>query len=938
MIKPDGSKYLTTPARKLKKRIWRRNNINIASWNIISWGGREQDILNELNNFKIDFCALSETKKKGNGTTKFGNYVLAYSGKKKEERASAGVGLMIHEKFSNNIEEIEYVNERIILVTLKFPNATWYLLSVYAPDISKTKEQRESFYEDLHNIISQIPQHSLLFLMGDLNARVGNKIIPNIKQRFNENVTNENGDLLINLCAMNSLRINNTFFEHKNGHKITWANSRGQESTIDYIITNRNVHPSQVLDVRAFRTADIGSDHRLLIAKVRLSTQLKKRPKPLVVTKFNMESFQHESVKELYTRRVNEKLKNVLISKEESIDQQWGKIKTSILSAGEEALGLRTVNLNGKKKATPWYTPEIKYLAQEKRKAYMNYLATPSQNNRDNYVTTRNVVNSKIRKIKEEYWEAFTAGMENDLYGAQKKVWKLLRRSKNETNEFMTNSKITIQEWEQFFRSLYQTPNNDTPVIQFADDDINISREDVTQELRSLKNRKAAGPDNISNEMLKYGGLELATNLTKLFQNVLTKHVIPNDWKASVTIPVFKKGSKSDPENYRGITLMNSTTKLFTKLILNQLLKHISPREEQQGFRKNRSTTDAIFIVRQIVEKAIEFNKPAYLCFVDLTKAFDRVRLQDVIKCLKERAVPSGAIKIIQELNSNNSTIIRSSSETSKPINISGIRQGDSLSPMLFNILMDKIIDHIPKHLGYKMGETPIPIVCYADDAVLMAENEEDLQALLDAFDTTSARLNMKISTTKTKSMVIAKTPLTCNIQINNNPIEQLSRINYLGVEISSKRDVREEVKSQVVKGARISGCLYSLIWRNKYLSPEGKLRIYKTSVRPVITYGAESRADTTLTKQLLRTTEMRIIRTIHGKTIRDRVRSEDLRDQSGIKDIVDWVGVRRKGWADHVERMSANRIPKIVHDNRPQGTRSRGRPKKRWHQSFDTD
>ena len=66
----------------------------------------------------------------------------------------------------------------------------------------------------------------------------------------------------------------------------------------------------------------------------------------------------------------------------------------------------------------------------------------------------------------------------------------------------------------------------------------------------------------------------------------------------------------------------------------------------------------------------------------------------------------------------------------------------------------------------------------------------------------------------------------------NNTPIEQLSRINYLGVEISSLRNVEDEVKSQVVKGERISGCLYSLIWKNKWLSPEGKVRIYKTCVR----------------------------------------------------------------------------------------------------------
>ena len=111
-----------------------------------------------------------------------------------------------------------------------------------------------------------------------------------------------------------------------------------------------------------------------------------------------------------------------------------------------------------------------------------------------------------------------------------------------------------------------------------------------------------------------------------------------------------------------------------------------------------------------------------------------------------------------------------------------------------------------------------------------------------------------------------------------------------------------DEVKSKVAKGARISGCLYNLIWKNKYLSPEGKIRINKSCVRPLITYGAETRADSTLTKQLLRTTEMRIIRTIHVKTIRDKIRSEDLREQNKIQDIADWVGVRRKCWADHIE------------------------------------
>jgi len=82
-------------------------------------------------------------------------------------------------------------------------------------------------------------------------------------------------------------------------------------------------------------------------------------------------------------------------------------------------------------------------------------------------------------------------------------------------------------------------------------------------------------------------------------------------------------------------------------------MQYIQPRVEQQCFRKNRSTTDSIFIVRQIAEKAIEFNHTAYLCFVDLTKTFDRVRLANVLECLREREVPEQIVRIIKELNTD---------------------------------------------------------------------------------------------------------------------------------------------------------------------------------------------------------------------------------------------------------------------------------------------
>ena len=128
----------------------------------------------------------------------------------------------------------------------------------------------------------------------------------------------------------------------------------------------------------------------------------------------------------------------------------------------------------------------------------------------------------------------------------------------------------------------------------------------------------------------------------------------------------------------------------------------------------------------------MEFNHPAYLCFIDLKKAFDRVRLADVIDRLREREVPEQIVRIIKELNTDTIARIKSNNQISTPLTIlNGVRQGDSPSPMLFNLIMDKIIENLPKELGYRMGNNPIHTLCYADDAVLIADSEKSLQTLL---------------------------------------------------------------------------------------------------------------------------------------------------------------------------------------------------------------
>ena len=174
-------------------------------------------------------------------------------------------------------------------------------------------------------------------------------------------------------------------------------------------------------------------------------------------------------------------------------------------------------------------------------------------------------MNARIREIKEGYWESFTADMEHDIYGVQKKVWKLIRSTKKEVNELVINNKITIHEWEKSFYELYKGTSDDLEPMLDVREDISLTKEDIEKELRSLKNRKSPGPDGIFNEMIKYGSTKLILYLTQLFQQIFKLCITPKAWKQSIIILMFKKGSKTNPDNYRGITLLNTPLKLLLK-------------------------------------------------------------------------------------------------------------------------------------------------------------------------------------------------------------------------------------------------------------------------------------------------------------------------------------------------------------------------------------
>lgn len=178
---------------------------------------------------------------------------------------------MIKSRFKDNTEYSLYIRKNCHCKT-----TNWTLTSAFNCNIQpgrlKTESGKRNFTRS-YKAQSKLFQTEFMIIMGGFNAHIGNNIIPGVKQQFNEPVFNSNSELMINLCCYNELRISDTFYPHKQQHKYTFHNTRGQKSTTDYIVTNRKIYPFHILDVTPLNSANIGSDHNLLIWKIRIKNK-----------------------------------------------------------------------------------------------------------------------------------------------------------------------------------------------------------------------------------------------------------------------------------------------------------------------------------------------------------------------------------------------------------------------------------------------------------------------------------------------------------------------------------------------------------------------------------------------------------------------------------------------------------------------------------------
>jgi len=151
------------------------------------------------------------------------------------------------------------------------------------------------------------------------------------------------------------------------------------------------------------------------------------------------------------------------------------------------------------------------------------------------------------------------------------------------------------------------------------------SASEVELAIDKLKSHKSPGIDQIPAELIKAGGRTIYFEIYKLITSIWKKEKLPEEWKESIIVPIHKKGDKTDCNNYRGISLLPTTYKILSNILLSRLIPYAKEiiGDHQCGFRRNRSTNDHIFCICQILEKKWEYNEEVHQVFIDFKKAYD---------------------------------------------------------------------------------------------------------------------------------------------------------------------------------------------------------------------------------------------------------------------------------------------------------------------------
>eukprot|EP00204_Picochlorum_oklahomense_P000123 CAMPEP_0118808128 /NCGR_PEP_ID=MMETSP1161-20130426/35823_1 /TAXON_ID=249345 /ORGANISM="Picochlorum oklahomensis, Strain CCMP2329" /LENGTH=1104 /DNA_ID=CAMNT_0006737515 /DNA_START=107 /DNA_END=3423 /DNA_ORIENTATION=+ len=375
-------------------------------------------------------------------------------------------------------------------------------------------------------------------------------------------------------------------------------------------------------------------------------------------------------------------------------------------------------------------------------------------------------------------------------------------------------------------------PMEQQPPIEALNED--ITWEELNGVLHQLKTSKCPGMDGLPNEFLRLCRVDLTSSSPESAMGTVLLRTCNSVFSGNISDALNTSLIVSLPKpnkdftylsNRRGISLISCVLKLVTKIVANRFQQHAVPgglRKEQAGFRLREECNAQAATLLEIAGRRCEEAKPTYVAFMDLQKAFDMVPHNGMLHILRAKGVSGKCWSFIQRLYTNGTFRVLVGPTTSDLAPLErGVRQGDSLSPLLFNYVMDSCLDNLSGVTVPGLSQR-IPGLLLADDAVILANTETEMRDNLAAFGEWATSWHMKIGHDKCGLMVLHDQP---------------------GTSIDTEVSTATMAEARAVTGAKTLGHLAPFLAHSS-IPVAMKKMVINGILLPQLCYGAEVWAD----------------------------------------------------------------------------------------------
>ena len=955
-----------------------KSYLSVASWNVRGIQSQnfskldDETFLKEIS--KHDIIALQETHMKLDMHFHIPGYIVYQANR---PQAHGGVAFVIKEEFKNCVESIKAKCNDLLWLRLKKEyfklQEDIYLCSVYISPSNSTysKKCNASPYEFLESEVCNYSSKGKVVLLGDFNSRTNNypdyivnddsKFIPvpnnyvNDHQSFprrsqDTKCTNcKYGKELLEFCKVTGMRIaNGRVFGDPVG-KYTCHQYNGS-SVVDYVLCDS----STLCQMRYFIVEDlIGdlSDHCKLSLSLKISGYtLQSDPTSLtkqcvtskIATQYIWGNDSSQKIQEALSSPHSQHIIDTLCKSDiNNLDETIESLTNLMHDCASQCLRKRKGKQKSKK-SRPWFNVQCSRLKQEVRKLGKQLCKDPTNVQlRTTFYNAKRNFKHAVKVTKQHFKNTLTNELEFASQNDPKKYWNLLKMLKASETQNDTTNPIPADEWIKHFTEIYKSPAmsgtleeeaiiNELKTLEntkiFNELSFRFTMDEVKTSILQLKPGKTPGIDGIQSEIIKASCTIIAPVLVKIFNYMLQEGKYPSSWMLGIISPIHKKGSPYITDNYRGITVTNTLSKVFGILMNTRLkefcIKHSIIDDRQSSHKEGARTVDNVLIIKSLFEKyCIKGKSKLHISFIDFRKAFDSIWHEGLFLKLLKNEIGGPFYQVLKSMYNKSTSMIKLNGGLTSKFRIqSGVRQGDILSPLLFNIFINDIVKefhdtqcHAPSLIDQNIG-----CLLYADDLIIMSTTQHGLQYSLDKLAQYCTKWKLQVNLSKSKLMCMSKSRKmpTIDGQIFGNRLEQVQSYPYLGVELSWNGTFRTAEKTMTSKAQKAMFKLRTLLYGSD-IKPSISLKLFDQLVKPVCLYGSEiwimdaikfdddemlAKSLESILSEKVNISFSKFILSVHGKAQNTAVRGELGRLPLGIDAVANAIL-----YYNHIERGNAN-------------------------------